>query len=316
MRESPPWQMRLKQMSNRRDKQLVTALWMLASVLLLISPGSFGKPWSQEKQPEEQPERAAENCRSPYRCEQDAELSAPLLEEQEQQNASDARTQDSQEQKKHWWNDPTTVTNIVIAFFAGCSAAVGIVQARIYYGQKRIMQHSLRPRIILREAYTFPDFGRPIRITYNFENTGSSDATIANCKFAILFVSIGGTRRQVKFEGQYNWESWHRNIGEVEGEIPIGQKIAAGAFYEAWCQSLSVELRADWRDQVNCDVTGPKTTIRDRDGDWFVHFFGKVAYRDGLGITRNMAFFRRLEFEHFRFVPVGDPQLEYTDERP
>jgi len=45
-------------------------------------------------------------------------------------------------------------------------------------------------------------------------------------------------------------------------------------------------------------------------------FKGRIRYRDDVGVIREMAFFRQLEYGSYRFVPWGDPQLEYSDTNP
>jgi hypothetical protein len=47
-----------------------------------------------------------------------------------------------------------------------------------------------------------------------------------------------------------------------------------------------------------------------------IFFYGRVIYKDDLDVSREMAFYRKLEPGSHRFIPWGDPQLEYSDANP
>jgi hypothetical protein len=164
-----------------------------------------------------------------------------------------------------------------------------------------------RPRIILREAYTARDNGHPITVFYALANTGGTEATIVGSKFAVFFSVRGGTKRQVKFGGELI-------AGEIENVVPAGHQIEAGGFYESSCSTPYTLWNDKWipgwgKPDEKTVIAGP--TMEGA----HIYFYGKVSYRDASKIIRNMAFYRILEFDSYRFIPYGDSQLEYSDER-
>lgn len=160
-----------------------------------------------------------------------------------------------------------------------------------------------RPRIILREAYTAFDAGHPMRVSFTLANTGGTQATIVNSKFSLSFSTMNGAKRQVKFDVD-------RMKGEVSDVIDSGKLIEAGSFYEG----VFVGVDCEW--PKNIPTVIERSKVVHGGVDWHYYFFGKISYKDGSDITRNMAFYRVLDFESFRFVPYNDSQLEYSDERP
>jgi hypothetical protein len=200
----------------------------------------------------------------------------------------------------------------LLAWFTAILAIASIAQGWFIKQQIRLARDEFsathRPRIILREAYTAPDNGNPVTVTYTLENTGSSETHIVNSRFTIFFSVAGGTKRQVRFDEILE-------PGEIANVVPIGTKIAPGESYRGTCAAIATWWSPDWI-ALNPDANGDFTMISSIAGGWHLYFYGMVSYRDSLKITRNMAFYRILEFSSYRFIPFGDPQLEYSDERP
>jgi hypothetical protein len=166
---------------------------------------------------------------------------------------------------------------------------------------------SNRPRIILREAYTAPDYGHPITAFYALANVGGTKATIVESKFCIFITLQGGTKRQIRFDGELL-------PGEIPNPVPIGREIEAGGFHESSCASPTTHWSNNWG--ILEDKSGHQTIIMLGMGNAHLYFYGKVSYKDASGVIRNMAFYRILDLNPYRFIPFGDPQLEYSDERP
>ena len=216
---------------------------------------------------------------------------------------------DAHHSEQRWWQFRTD-PNWVIATFTIVLAVIGGIQARIYWQQRRIMQNSLRPRLILREAYTLPDVGKPVLVTFNFENAGSSEATIVDSRFTILHSPYGGSKRQVVFGGRLE-------PGEINHPISPNQKIQAGAFHSSVCSHELMFWMPGWVESAIGPHGGYKTILpTDNLGPWAVYFYGRISYKDSLKVVRQMAFYRVLDFGSYRFVPFPDPQLEWADERP
>jgi archaellum component FlaG (FlaF/FlaG flagellin family) len=209
----------------------------------------------------------------------------------------------------------TAMATGVIAWFTISLARASRHQAALSTDQIKLARQEFnavhRPRIILREAYTAPDVSHLVTVMFNIENTGGSEATIVDSKFTIFYSTAIGTKRQVVFGGELQ-------PGEINRPIPTGLKIQAGSSHESSCSAVSTYWSGGWSDRAFAKAAGePRTIIPDEAyRAAHVYFYGKISYNDSLGVVRNMAFYRVLDFHSYRFVAFGDPQLEYTDERP
>lgn len=179
---------------------------------------------------------------------------------------------------------------------------IGIAQSVFTSRQIKLARQEFistnRPQIILREAYTTPDDGQPFQASMTLANTGGTTATIVACAFCIEYSLAEGIKRQV-------------DDGEA---IPaeLTAPIAAGSHRKFVYRSA-----VTWPPQRQHYRLGDKgrSVIPVAGQHWAYFFFGRVSYKDDLGVIRNMAFYRSLDHASYRFVPVGDPQLEYSDER-
>lgn len=211
--------------------------------------------------------------------------------------------------KEKWWDkvaaDPNIQFNGLLVLFTLVLAIVSIYQGKLAREDFRAVH---RPRIILRESYTLPESGGPVTVTYVLENTGSTKAKVMGSAFGCRYSLATEVKRQIEIGGD-------EEQGTVQDIIPNGTEIAAGAQFK--CQH---SFSAKWPEGVQLwgISAGAKEILTNglSNPSWEYFFFGRVSYEDTNGIIRNMAFYRRLEIGSFRFIPFGDPQLEYADERP
>jgi hypothetical protein len=166
-----------------------------------------------------------------------------------------------------------------------------------------------RPRLMLREAYTAPDGCHPMQVTFRVANLGNTGATVLDNSIALRFETIQGTRRQARWGGV-------KEAGHRDDVIPRRTRIAAGGDYEANYSSDIVK----WREP---SVTGAGIWIPPLDSEpgMACYFYGTVTYMDDVEVIRNMAFFRKLNWDSWRFIPLdkaeaGASQLEYSDTNP
>jgi len=156
-----------------------------------------------------------------------------------------------------------------------------------------------RPRISLREAYAERNEAGLMQVRYAFANLGGTDAIICRSKFRLRHAAIAGTKRQVEFDD-------HSNGLEVQRRIEPGAH-RQGEFTDpgvSWPARHSAHGRAD------------HYFVATDNGFNAFYFFGRIEYKDDRGIARQMAFYRELEYDSYRFRPWDDPQLEYSDTNP
>jgi len=172
---------------------------------------------------------------------------------------------------------------------------------------------SNRPRLSLREAYTeqYAADQSPIAAHYAIVNLGNTAATIVDCKFSLGFDVCSTPRRQVALDPGSN-------------AIPVNTRIEPGASQTGTYQDAAV----NW----NVMLLSGRSPSSGKTERWVVtdsvlqdgnstaqrayFFYGRIRYKDGGGISREMAFYRQLERGSYRFVPWNDPQLEYSDRNP
>jgi hypothetical protein len=142
---------------------------------------------------------------------------------------------------------------------------------------------------------------------------GNTAGTVVDSELSLRFENYGNPRRQVQLANGH------------ELGINREQRIEAGdAFDSEWAQpdvswprqrhiGMSSGASGAPLRQVLCSagsVAGGGTP------HYLVLFSGRIRYRDDIGVVREMAFLRQLEYGSHRFVPWGDPQLEYSDTNP
>jgi hypothetical protein len=166
---------------------------------------------------------------------------------------------------------------------------------------------SNRPRIVLREASALVKSGDPILVNYVLANVGGTKATFARCKFCVRLAFLNGVKQQV---------AWHEPETTADPGLS-GKILEAGGSY--WWRFPDVGNEAGtikWPEVVGTHPTRNIFTVAFGGEDLAFFFFGRVEYKDDRGITREMAFYRQLEADSYRFRSWGDPQLEYSDTNP
>jgi hypothetical protein len=296
------------------DNKMRTA-WIALAMMVVCGA------WAESKPPVPTPSKEAH---PPQQRQADTEQygteNAPFVvniddSQHSQGNASDADNKSRNKSTFVWGMTAEEVT----ALFTGLLVVIGAGTAMVLGFQSWLLRRQIilardefnathRPRIILREAYTAPDNGHPITVFYTLANTGGTKATIVRSKFAIFSSIKGGTKRQIQFDGELIG-------GEIDNVIPANHVIEAGAFYESACATQKAMWSTNWHTVITSD--GGEMVVRSLGPNASeLFFYGKVLYRDAGGIVRGMAFYRILDRDSHRFIPIGDPQLEYSDERP
>jgi hypothetical protein len=145
-----------------------------------------------------------------------------------------------------------------------------------------------RPRVILREAYAVRDNGQPLKASYVLANTGGSDATIHESKFQLRHEPVTSIRRVPDCNNSMDIPTCTISLGAHLAGDHVSSEVG-----ELWGMPFEIQT-----------------------GGWAIYFSGHIVYEDANGILRHLAFYRVLNEETGRFVPINDPQLEYGDERP
>jgi len=161
-----------------------------------------------------------------------------------------------------------------------------------------------RPRMALREAYVDPPKEDvPVAVTYVLANLGGTEATILRCEFHVERLNLQDPKKQVSV-----------NMINNVGDLPT--KFNAGAYAQRtfigsanWPSPLSA-----WpKYATSLDNPDPPPVVLTGNDMRAHYFFGRIVYKDDREVERTMAFYRILQAGSYRFVPVRDPQLEYSD---
>jgi hypothetical protein len=178
---------------------------------------------------------------------------------------------------------------------------IGIVQARMLRQQIKLGRDEFistnRPRIVLREAYTDPIPGEPIVVTYVLANLGGTKATLLRSQFCIECADLKEPRRQVALDPGM--------VPDLRADFESGAHGGAN-FAGTVNAPVTTAILTNTKDGSELVCVGPNDTR-------VYFFYGRVSYKDERGVERGMAFFRALAHGSYRFVPIGDPQLEYSD---
>lgn len=214
---------------------------------------------------------------------------------------------------EHKKGETDTTTNENIAQFTSqlvlatiVLGIVGLGQATLIAGQIWLNRQEFvstnRPRLSLREAYTAEpktkeDYAKPISVNYKLVNLGGTRAFITRSKYCIELLPMEGEKRQLELEEPSNTDGQKELQGgaELDGLFKAAPPVK-------------------W-ESASFDIKGRVSVTRGGDS-WGIFFYGRVAYRDDRNIERFMAFYRVLQHGSFRFVPIDDKQLEYSDTNP
>jgi hypothetical protein len=187
----------------------------------------------------------------------------------------------------------------LLALATLCAAIFGARQVVL---ARREFVATNRPRIALREAYAITSADGPIVVRYTLANLGGTTARITRSLFCVDRSPLPHIRTQVAL-GQGNAAG---RPAEIYGGAHADSRYESGLVWPSGFQAT--DAKDDPMKKERRFSGGP-------DG-WVTNFFGRVAYKDEQGVERQMAFYRLLEFGTCRFVPYGDPQLEYSDTNP
>jgi hypothetical protein len=174
-------------------------------------------------------------------------------------------------------------------------AALAVVLALASISQTRMMRRrletvknefftALRPRFMLRDVHARScQLGEPIEVTYTICNIGSSTAHIVESVFSVE-VQHWNSPRRVPMTGGKN------EIGAVELNAGERKTFTYQAPERTWNRNLVKES------EVIALI-----------------FCGRIGYVDASGVVRETSFCRAFDGSRERFVPLGDPELEYAD---
>jgi hypothetical protein len=194
-----------------------------------------------------------------------------------------------------------------VAGFGARQAYLAHAQVRLAAEQVALARQEFvaanRPQITLREGYAITNADGPVVVRYTLANLGGTTARITRSLFCVDKSPLSHIRTQVALGPQGNVPGM---VGEIKAGAHADSKYEPGVVWPSGFRGSCA--KDDPMKKERQFSAGP-------DG-WVTNFYGRVAYEDDEGTERQMAFYRILEFGTCRFVPYGDPQLEYSDTNP